>query len=122
MKNNRKQNTHKMQKKTAKAKAKTFLMHLFCFWFACVCCCLHISLCMFLHLFSGQLNACVCVVVHSNDSLGDLFLRFLCIFCSIGFAFVCLVHAFFVSSELTLVYTIILLLGTSFGNRSNIRR
>ena len=25
-------------------------------------------------------------VVHSNASIGDLFVRFLCIFCSIGFA------------------------------------
>ena len=72
----------------------------------------------FLHLFSGQMwfifSHFVCCFLHSKASFGDLFLRFLCSFFGVGFAFVALcmhVFCFAVSSELALAYIIKLIQG-----------
>ena len=62
------------------------------FWCIFVACFVH-----FLHVFSGQMvylfSQFVCFV-HSKASFGDLFLRFLCIFFGIGFAFVFAIFMF----------------------------
>ena len=63
-----------------------FVLLLFCA-FACICCALFkrtIAVYFLLHV--------VCILLHSNASLGDLFLRFLYMFCSIGFALLMFFH------------------------------
>ena len=97
--------------KNAKAKTRTLLIA-FVLLFDCMCCdflCMFVALfvpfcafvllclCMFLHLFSGQMRSFAFLrFLHSKASFGDLFLRFLSIFSGLVLHYFCIVYAFFV--------------------------